>query len=131
MRSFGSSSYLTLLVFWVSGGCGFTDNIMHFDDKEKVSQAFLRFRNDVWVASQCFNVSFPRYYTLALDKDCSHNKWSVSSLSNFNLWMRIPFLGREVEELTTLNNLIQNDSLFDGCDGWVWSMDAKGEFSVA
>ena len=54
-----------------------------------------------------------------------------ASLENRDLWRRDLFLGREMQDLENFDGVVMGLSLHDGVDGWTWSLDTSGSFSVS
>ncbi|PWA50139.1 RNA-directed DNA polymerase, eukaryota, Reverse transcriptase zinc-binding domain protein [Artemisia annua] len=98
--------------------------------RKVVSGSSTRIWKDVWFGSQSLDRTFPRLFALALDKDCSVQQWVSASLENRDLWRRDLFLGREMQDLENFDSVVMGLSLHDGVDGWTWSLDTSGSFSV-
>ncbi|PWA33934.1 RNA-directed DNA polymerase, eukaryota, Reverse transcriptase zinc-binding domain protein [Artemisia annua] len=92
------------------------------------------FWDDVWLGSSCLSHMFPRLFKLEMDKLCKlKERCSISDgvMEWKWAWRRQIRSGREQEELSNSLSILMNSYLTnDDRDGWRWSMESSGVYSV-
>nr|GEU42904.1 retrotransposon protein, putative, Ty1-copia subclass [Tanacetum cinerariifolium] len=84
----------------------------------------IRFWDDAWCGNRPLKVLFPRVHLLDIDKGCQVVD-QISS-NDWNSFLRRPAEGGiEAAQLSSLQNLIKDVVLSDGCNTWM-NLDKKG-----
>ncbi|KAJ0917919.1 putative reverse transcriptase zinc-binding domain-containing protein [Helianthus annuus] len=95
--------------------------------------ADIRFWLDPWLRNEPLKVSFPNLFRLELDKCCKVKERVVVPESNPSdswKWRSVPNNTVELAEWDSLCGLLEEVSLADKRDKWVWLGESDGEFSV-
>ena len=88
------------------------------------------FWNDVWFGKQAFRYRFPRLFKREGDPLCRvSDRWSEEGWRWF--WHRPITGGVALGQLMELTQLLRDFRCVDKTDGWGWSLDVDGRFSVA
>ncbi|GKE19722.1 RNA-directed DNA polymerase, eukaryota, reverse transcriptase zinc-binding domain protein [Tanacetum coccineum] len=93
----------------------------------------VKFWDEEWLGTFKLADVYPRLYALESMKDCNVSdrllKLSGHLSSAWN-WRRSIRNGREKEEMESLACLLEGVELKSGPDGWCWSLESSGKFSV-
>ncbi|GKE64956.1 RNA-directed DNA polymerase, eukaryota, reverse transcriptase zinc-binding domain protein [Tanacetum coccineum] len=105
---------------------------MLFKTKTKIGVS-VKFWDEEWLGTFKLADVYPRLYALESMKDCNisdHLLKLSGRLSSAWNWRRSIRNGREKEEMESLASLLEGVEIKSGLDGWCWSFESSGKFSV-